>query len=106
MSWLRSHEPGFSAGTRLEMENQLVLEYRASILQAQFLRSLLVTIPTAVVAGGFPVAQYLLQISAQTFTPGDIDIFLTEPNHISIATQLYDRELLSPQRLILHAEEC
>ena len=106
ISWLRSREPGFAAGTQPETERQLVLEYRASFLQAQFLRSLLVKIPTAVVAGGFPVAQYLLQISAETFTPGDIDMFLTEPTQVSIATELYDREVLSPQRLSLHVQEC
>ena len=68
---------------------EIAAEYRASLSQSDFLRTLLRDIPTAVVAGSFPVAHYLFQQHLKTFKPHDIDVFVTDPAHVDAVTLLY-----------------
>ena len=99
--WIRTREPIVTRCIDIRSGPFLLREYRASFLQARFLRSVLDLIPTAVVAGGFAVAAHLLQSRLPTFEPNDVDIFVTDSTHIRLIENLYRRDVLTPQNLTM-----
>ena len=94
--WIRTREPIVTRCIDVRSGLLLLREYRASFLQARFLRSVLDLIPSAVVAGGFAVAAHLLQWRLPTFEPNDVDIFVTDSTHIRLIEDLYRRDVLTP----------
>ena len=94
-TWLPRRAPGLvflSTRTSLGIRH-LYQEYKGFLFQAEFLRSLSVAAPTALVTGSFPLAQHLQQHGLPAFQPNDIDIFTLDANDIDVIYHAYATHL-------------
>lgn len=87
-SWLLRREPGFHIDSTLGIR-ELHREYRCSIMQAEILRFVCDTIPSAVVAGSFPLAHHLHNHHLAAFRPRDVDIFVFDADDIDVICSAY-----------------